>query len=100
MARRVNPDLTENLPVAGIVDSVGLPGVYPFEHFTHLLVHQIDCLKGSDHHSKFGDFPSVIARDHVDPIDVLAFNCCLKLEDGMVTVENLFGVAETFRGIA
>ena len=79
--------------------SVGLFGVYPFKHFTHLLVHKIDRLKWTDHHTKFGDLASVIARDHVDAVDVLAFNGCLKFEYCVVAIKNLFGVAETFRGI-
>ncbi len=99
MFRRFKKDLNENCPVDKDADSVELLGVYPFEHFPHLLVHEIDRLKWTDHHSKFGDFASVIARDHVDAIDVLAFNGCLKLEYCVVAIKNLFGVAKTLRSI-
>ncbi len=99
MFRRFKKDLNENCPVDKGADSVELLGVYPFEHFTHLLVHQIDCLKGPDHHAKFGDFAVVIACDHVDAVDVLAFNGCLKLEYCVVAIKNLFGISETFRDV-
>ena len=53
-------------------------------------------LKRSDENSELNDFPVVVARDHVDAIDVFAFDCCFKLEDCVVTIEDLFGVSESF----
>jgi len=44
MYRRVNSDLTDNCPVDNISFSEGLLWAYPFEHFTHLFVHEIDRL--------------------------------------------------------
>jgi hypothetical protein len=60
-------------------------------------VHKIDRLKRSNEHTELNDFSIVIASDHVNAIDVLAFNCGFKLEYGVIAINNIFGVAEALR---
>ena len=67
------------------------------EHFAHLLVYKVDRLKRSYENAELNDFAVVVARDHVDPIDIFAFDRGLKFEYGMVTIENLFGVTKSLR---
>ena len=65
-----------------------------FQRFTHLAMHGIDGLQWAHHDSEFNDFAFVIARDDVDAVAVLAFNCCFKFQYRGVSVEHFFCIAK------
>ena len=65
------------------------------QHFAHLAMDEVDCLKWSDHDAELDDLAGVVAADDVDAIDVLPLNCGFKLEDCGVSGQHLLGVTET-----
>lgn len=57
-------------------------------------MHGVHGLKGPYHHLELGDHAVVVAGDDVDAVHVFAVDGGLKLEDRVVTVEDLLDVSE------
>ena len=57
-------------------------------------MHRVDGLQGPDHHLELGDLSVVVEGDDVHPVDVLALQLRLELQDGVVAAEDFLAVAE------
>jgi len=101
VCNRVRPR-SVNTPVGMVVDAIECQrqwgrSVWRFhslQHRRHLLVHEVDGLQRTNHHSKLDNPPLIVAADDVDSVDVLPLHGGLELQDCSVVTEHSFGVME------